>query len=243
MEAGGRRSDRPLVTAVDGLVALGIAEGSRDVRRQRHCAVTGGVGEDRFVRGTAHATDAFAEVVLDDEHGLTLGVHHGGAGAYPPTRLHQSPPGTVATGLSVRVEQHDLDSTPRRLGQRKTRSDDPRVVDDDHIAGSDEVGKLARPAVSELGTGGIEQPGFVARLDRRLGDPGVGQLVVEVVDRRHRASLPNMGRFGAWHQSVPSSGGSLWCQAPERPIARAAQSNRLGCGASVWIGGARPRWV
>ena len=60
------------------------------------------------------------------------------------------------------------------------------VVDDEDVAGQQELGQIAHAAVLDRARGveGDEQTGGVARLARHLGDGVVGEVVVEAVDAR-----------------------------------------------------------
>ena len=171
VQAGGRRRGRAHRARVDGLVAGGIGERLRDVRRQR-----------RLARGLALETEAPAPLaeVLDQ-----LDRPVPAAGPQPPRRPRERLPRPVVESL----EQEQL--AARRL-DRDPRRHDLRVVDDDELP-VQLLGQLVEPAVPDVAGRAFvdEQPRRVTPLGGILRDQLRRQLVVELGDIHPTPVVPS----------------------------------------------------
>ena len=96
-------------------------------------------------------------------------------------RAHERLP--VAPARVLRLEQQHLGLAAGRPLQPQAGRDHLRLVDDDDVAGPEQVGQVGDGAVLGRRAPPVdEQAGGVAGLDRDLGDALGRQLVVEVVE-------------------------------------------------------------
>ena len=114
----------PSPFGVHRLVALGIAQRLRDVRRQRRLAL------GRPVEPQAPA--ALSEVLQELDRSQTL------AGLQPPRRTSEPLP---LPGPVQRLEQEHLRFAPAGPLQTEPRRNDTRVVDDDELAARSSSGR------------------------------------------------------------------------------------------------------
>ena len=158
----GRRGRRgaPL-PRIDGLIALGILQRLRDVRRQRD--------QPGRLAVETHEPATLAEMLeeLDDAAATTR--------SKAPRRPRQRLPDVLVALL----EQEDL---PARRGDRDARGDHTRVVHDHERSGWELLRKIGEPAVADGARRTVvdQQPGLVATLDRPLCDQLLRQVVLEL---------------------------------------------------------------
>ena len=123
------------------------------------------------------------------DDGTAVGVEQLLAVAEPARRAHEGLP-RRRRRIDL-LEQEDLDGAAGGPAQAQPRRQDPGVVDDDDVAGSEQVGEVGDGAVLGGPAPAVdEQPGGVARLDRDLGDALGRQVVVELVEP-HRSQGTN----------------------------------------------------
>ena len=159
--------------------------------------------QDRIVEHGAAEIEAqqdFAILALLDHFGIERGKETGhplGRGAEPHAladaqflgRAHEGTP--AIGGLALVQRRFDpRDRLAADANARKPRRDHPRIVDDEHIAGTQVIRQIADAAILE-GRGGRrrhdEQAGAVARLGRPQRDAILGQIEIEEIDA-HRLS-------------------------------------------------------
>jgi hypothetical protein len=108
-------------------------------------------------------------------------------GRHPPAGLHQRLPASVRST----VEQQHLHGPAGGLDQAQPGGTDAGVVDDEEIAGTEQLGQVGNPPMRRRPAGPFvdQQPGRVPWFDGGLGDGPLRQRVVEVGDvHRQRAS-------------------------------------------------------
>ena len=95
-------------------------------------------------------------------------------------RAHERLP--EATRAVGRFEQQHLGCAARPPGEAEAGRDHLGLVDDEQVAGTEELGEVTHDAViGWRGSTVDQQPRRVARLDGHLGDAVGGQLVVELI--------------------------------------------------------------
>ena len=210
VEPGRRRRGAPRDRREHRLVARRVAERRRDVGRQRHLA---DLVEQRqwvdLVGQQFHVERVAGGRALPHPHDRALAgeehLSHAESFAGAQQRL---PPAAVG---GRRFEQQDLRGSSRVTPEPQPSRDDPGLVQHEEIALAQEFRQVAD--VTMLGRCGAtvdQQAGTVARLDRRLGDAIVGQVVVEVGDL-HR----------------PEATAATWFVLAPTQTNRERQSNRL----------------
>ena len=160
MQAGGRRGHRPLLAREHGLVVgrVALIDGALagDVGRQRRVAHLGdrlvergtmkGEGE-RHLAGLALRFDGGVEL-SEEAHAPLAAEADDVALAEPLCRLHQRLPARPVDALDQRRLDFRLgvaaEPAPGQLGR-----DDLRVVDDELIAGAQELRQIAHAAIFE----------------------------------------------------------------------------------------------
>ena len=183
VQAGGRRRRRPEGAGVRRLVALGVLQRRRDVRRQRRHA---GVVEQLEHRRRAQALDhpaAVAERLDAAQRPLRpqgLALEH--LLAPRPAAQERLPALARRRRAGQRAEEQHLDAPAGRAVEEAARREDARVVAHQHVALAQQRRQVGEDVVLERAGGAAhhEQARRVARLRRRLRDQLVGQLVVEV---------------------------------------------------------------
>ena len=161
MQPGRRRGRRAALARVDRLVALGVAERLRDVRRQRH--------RSRRLAVEAHPPAPLAQMLEQLDRSVPLARRAACAsGAPAPPRCRRRP----ARGAAPRRADARSGSAPGRPACRSR----PR-------APSTRSGQLAEDVVLHLaGRAPVdEQPRLVAPRGRMLRDQLRRQVVVELV--------------------------------------------------------------
>ena len=182
VQARRRRGHRPRRLGVDGLVALAVDHPRRsvagDVRRERQSAVMLQERQDGAALRLHHPAPGLPE--LDDaEDAGPAGDREAGPGAHPARRSRQH----VPAGRRPRADEEELDLRPaRRLARRHAGRDDPRIVEDDAVAGTEEPGQVGEPPVDPRAPPPVdhEQARAVTPLGRLLGDRLRRQGVVEI---------------------------------------------------------------
>ena len=139
------------------------------------------------VAGGRALPDPHDRALAGEEH-----LSHAESLAGAQQRLPPSPVG------GRRFEQQDLRRSSRVTPEPQTRRDDPGLVQHEEVAVAQEFRQVADVTMFGRCRATVdEQAGAVARLDRRLGDAIVGQVVVEVGDlHRPEATAANLVRSG-----------------------------------------------
>ena len=145
--------------------------------------------------------------------------HRRAAASTSPSAARLRPGRTMASHAS-RAEvgdEEDLDRSPAGSAQRRRARQHPGVVDDDHVAGADQLRQLGHDAVlrGPRRARGRPASGPVARLHRPLRDRCLGQVVVELVGahlpRACRADLAEEASV-ARRPAQRSEAGGRWRQ-------------------------------
>jgi hypothetical protein len=194
VEAGGRRGDGPVGGGEHGLVAGAVGVGGAalaDVRRQRDVSAlcqqlgrgAGAVGFHEPVPvGGAAAEGQPQRAGVEGERLAGLGVAAGLRQQLP------QPVGCLADEQAFPLAAGGL--APADHAGR----DDAGVVEDEEVAGREEVRQLAEDAVLEFAGGAAddEEPGVVAPRRGVLGDEPVGKGIVEEHERRAGGVSPRI---------------------------------------------------
>jgi hypothetical protein len=184
------------VLGINGLVALAIAEGIRplDIRREGDVADAIESGEEVVVLtlGGLKADVALAEFPSAQDLGLQfaeIAIALAKEQAFADADLAAGPNQTFPiVGLGVElVAEQNLDAAGEDIAGAFAASIEPRwkdagVVENQQIAGLQQVRKVAEPAVGMAAAGSlqIEHAGFVASGEGFLGNEVVGKMEVEV---------------------------------------------------------------
>ena len=160
----GRRR-RAWRSRVDGLVALRVAQGLHDVRRQRHLAGR--------LPPQPHSPAALPARLEELDRTEPF------ARPKPPRRAGERFPDAVLAGA---LEQEHLRGAAARALQPQPRRDDARVVDDDHCPLPHLLGELGEQPVTDRAGPPLEdqKPRAVAPLGRVLRDQLRRELVLEI---------------------------------------------------------------
>ena len=194
VEPGGRRGGRAGLVGVDRLVAPGVGERLRDVRRQRRLAGRLAVEPQQPA--------ALAEVLEQLDRPVAP------TGAEPPRRPRERPPRRRSRRL-----RSSSSTSPRGRVDRDPRGDDTRVVRDHELAPRELLGELREAPVPHLAGRPLvdEQARVVAPLERPLRDQLGRQLVVELGNLHPSGGH---GTFRLWTRPQSSARRSVWPRPP-----------------------------
>ena len=179
VKTGRRSGDAVLIGGEDGLVLLGVLEGSGDVRRQRHlpCAV------EHFFENPVveqfHTLSAFRAGIAQNANRKLL-VHLVTApGGGSPRRFAEALPLRIADPL----EQQKLHRAARILTLAKQPcGQNPRVVSNQHVLWRQKLRNLGKDAVLNGAVLSIvnQQARTRAVRYRRLRNEFLGQVVIKI---------------------------------------------------------------
>lgn len=216
MKAGGGSRDRSILLGVNGLVAIEVARriGARDVGWKRDVADAVEKGEEIvfvkviFSGKRMKADAAFAELGAGKNFGLQFVVlpeKKAFTQADLASRANQAFPIVRVSGKLAR--EQDLNAALQKVAccgiaranwlrasafaaAIKTRGKDASVIENNEIAGAQQVGKIAEEAIRVLTGGSLktQHAGAVACGERFLRDEFFREMKVEVGDQ-HRARL------------------------------------------------------
>lgn len=193
VQAGCRRGRRPRLSGEDGLVAGEVPLplfAAADVSGQWHAAhaIEDSLGRPASFRphdprAASAAADEFERLCLPP---LAIDEHDPLADLRPATGLRQDPP-PAGPGLLLQKEPFPL-AAGGGAAADEPRGHDAGVVDDDEIAGREELGQVADVAVVDRAVGAAEheQPGVGSALQRLLCDQLFGEVVVVKVGVGHK---------------------------------------------------------
>jgi hypothetical protein len=189
MQAGSGRSGRERAVGVDSLVPRRVVDLIFYVRRKRRKPdLRQPIVQVSIVWIETHSPTAVAEILPDLDRQSLRGDDI--AGLELPARLRESLPRTIVALL----EKQDLGGATSRTTDRNPSGQDFGVVDDDKIAGEQQVGQIAQMAMLNMIASVDEQSSGVARLDRYLGDAFCWEVVVDVGERLRAIRHPAEAR-------------------------------------------------
>ncbi len=213
----------PSSPRIDGLVVDAVAliggPAAGDIGRQRHGAEIA----DRLVEGGTREGKAqgdLAALAFRVHLGVEGGQQTGGALAVLAEadavadlealgRPHQSAPAIRRLALDQgRLDaRHGLAAHP---DAGEPRRDHPRVVEDEGVAGTQQVREVANMAVGRrLAWHDDQKPGRIARLGGTQGDELLGQIEVEQIDAHQDVK-------GAWASRLSRTGRGTRARAPRK---------------------------
>ena len=216
MQTRGRRRDRAFVVReqrlVVGAVVVVRRAARRDVGRQRHVAALGDrlvehrtVEREREGDLAALALRLDARIELAEKADLALVAEaHGIADGEPLRRLHERAPARAVEAFDeIRLDRRfraASDAPPMQA-----RRDHPRVVDDELVAGAQQLRQVAHDAILERRAGPHDkQPRRIARPRRAQRDPLRRQVEIEQVGA-HAPSSFRARRSMQWRDADPES--------------------------------------
>ena len=188
VQASSGRSGRERPVGVDGLVPGWVVDLVCDVRRKRRKPdLRQPIVEVGIARVETHNPTAVAEILthLDRQ---PLGSDNV-AGLQLLARLRERLPRTIVALL----KKQDLGGATGGTTNRNPSRQDFGVVDDDKIAGMQQVGQVAHMAMLDTIAPVDKQPGGVTRLDRFLGDTFRREVVVDIGERLRAVRHPIEG--------------------------------------------------
>ncbi len=171
VKTGGGGRGRPGPAGEHRLITPRVSECAFEVGRERDLAgaLDGGLHVVRHQIDHHHALVGS----FDDDRGEPVELDlHTGAEAAGGTRQRLPSP----VGPGSQDQQFDLPSGPGPLTD-ETGASHPGLVDHHQVIGTEQVGEVEKAVIRHVP--GVEDPGIVPRLDRRLGDGRLREVVVE----------------------------------------------------------------
>ncbi len=178
VQPGGGRGDRADFAREHGLIALAVFDTrlAADIGRQRQAA---SLEQPVLQRGRDLETQQIELAIAAQHLGLAAGIerdHAAGLGRLAGADLY------ARLALAKQALDQDLHSPAAGLLPEQARRNDPGVVEDQQIAGLQQLGQIAHLAVAEgrWRRRHHQQAAGGTFGQRRLGDQFFGQLVMEI---------------------------------------------------------------
>ncbi len=188
MQAGSRRGGRARLACIDRLVAFGVFQGCMNIRWQGNIPDLWKKRLDGFLK----PDQAFRAIQYLYDFGLRA-VLHAQFSAYTQTLAAYQclPIQAIPT-----AKKQQLDPPSGYFSSVDAGRDDARLVQNQQIARTQIFADLPKDTVLDLAGVAMQhqQARRIARLDRRLGDEGFRQVVIEI-GSVHGISSDHFNRF------------------------------------------------